>query len=258
MATANLPAALDDTGGGMSGQARGVIVVGAAGGIGQAIVERLAREGYAPLILMDRDTEALKAVAARSGGTAMAIDLTDAASVAAAFDAAHAQLPEVYGLVLAAGVVDNGKLADLDLARWEAILSVNLTGPYLCVQAAHRHMSDGGRIVTLGSLAGRTGGVITGTAYAASKGGIEALTKSMAQELAPRGITVNCVAPGAVETPMLAAHPPERKAAMSASTPLKRMGQPAEIAAAVAYFLSPEAGFATGAVLAVNGGLRMD
>ena len=80
----------------------------------------------------------------------------------------------------------------------------------------------------------------------------------MAQELAPRAITVNCVAPGAVETPMLAAHPPERKAAMSAATPLKRMASPDEIAAAVAYLLGPDAGFTTGAVLAVNGGLRMD
>lgn len=240
------------------GHARGVIVVGAAGGIGQAIVTRLAADGYAPLILMDHNKEALFEIANSTGGIAISIDLTDAASVAEAFATARAQVPEVYGLILAAGVVDNAKLADLDLARWEAILSVNLTGPFLCAQAARSHLCDGGRIVTLGSLAGRTGGVITGTAYAASKGGIEALTKSMAQELAPRGITVNCVAPGAVETPMLAAHPPERKAAMSASTPLRRMGQPAEIAAAVAYFLAPEAAFATGAVLAVNGGLRMD
>ena len=235
-----------------------VAIVGAAGGIGSAISRRMGKDGYTPLILMDRPGAALDAMAAETGGQAFGIDLTDSASVAKAFADAQQQVSELYGLVLAAGVVDNGKLSDLDLDRWSDILSVNLTGPFLCCLAARDWIVDGGRIVTLGSLAGRTGGVITGTAYAASKGGLESLTKSMAQEFAPRGITVNCVAPGAVETPMLAAHTSERKAAMSASTPLKRMGQPQEIAAAVSYLLDADAGFTTGSVLAVNGGLRMD
>jgi len=200
----------------------------------------------------------LQDLARETGGIAVPVDITDETAVLAAFARARAAAGGLYGLVLAAGVVDNGKLADLDLRQWTAILTVNLTGPFLCCLAAKDWLVDGGRIVTLGSLAGRTGGVITGTAYAASKGGVESLTKSMAQELAPRAITVNCVAPGAVETPMLAAHPPERKAAMSAATPLKRMATPDEIAAAVSYLLGPDAGFTTGAVLAVNGGLRMD
>ena len=237
---------------------KALAITGAAGGIGAAIARRAAADGYGPLILIDRDAEGLARVAAETGGRPIAADLSTAAGVDAAFTAARAHAPALYGLVLAAGVVDNGKLADLTPARWEEILTVNLTGPFLCCLAAHDWLVEGGRIVTLGSLAGRTGGVITGTAYAASKGGIESLTKSMAQELAPRRITVNCVAPGAVETPMLAAHPPEKKAAMSASTPLKRMASPAEIAAAVAYFLHEDAAFATGAILAVNGGLRMD
>ncbi len=238
--------------------ARSLCVVGAGGGIGAAITRRAAAAGHAPLILMDRNEPDLRDLARETGATALAVDITDAAAVAAAFARARELAPRLYGLVLAAGVVDNGKLADLDPRRWADILAVNLTGPFLCCRAARDWLVDGGRIVTLGSLAGRTGGVITGTAYAASKGGIEALTKSMAQELAPRAITVNCVAPGAVETPMLAAHPPERKAAMSAATPLKRMAAPEEVAAAVAYLLQPDAAFTTGAVLAVNGGLRMD
>ena len=235
-----------------------VAIVGAAGGIGRAIARRAGADGFAPLLLMDRAGDALDAAASETGGQAIAIDLADGASVAAAFAQARRATPSLYGLVLAAGVVDNGKLADLDPPRWEEVIAVNLTGPFLCCLAAHAWMADGGRIVTIGSLAGRTGGVLTGTAYAASKGGIESLTKSMAQELAPRAITVNCVAPGAVETPMLTAHGPEGKAAISASAPLKRMGQPHEIAAAVSYLLSRDAGFTTGAVLAVNGGLRMD
>jgi len=236
---------------------RAVAIVGAAGGIGSAIARRACADGY-DLIVMDRPGDALDAVASETGGRAFGLDLTDAASVDLAFAQARKEMPSLYGLVLAAGVVDNGKLADLDAAEWSDILAVNLTGPFLCCLAARDWIADSGRIVTLGSLAGRTGGVITGTAYAASKGGIEALTKSMAQEFAPRHITVNCVAPGAIETPMLAAHPAEKKAAMSASTPLRRMGQPAEIAAAVAYLLHADAGFTTGSVMAVNGGLRMD
>ena len=235
-----------------------IVIVGAAGGIGSAVTRRAAADGYAPLILMDRPGDALDEMARETGGKPVAIDLTDAASVTTAFAEAGGHAPSLYALVLAAGVVDNSKLGDLDANRWSAIVSVNLTGPFLCCLAARDWLAEGGRIVTMGSLAGRTGGVITGTAYAASKGGIEALTKSIAQELAPRGITVNCVAPGAVETPMLAAHPPERKAAMASATPLKRLGRPAEIAAAVSYLLSADAGFTTGAVLAVNGGLRMD
>ena len=237
---------------------RALALTGAAGGIGAAIARRAALEGYAPLFLMDRDEAALASVAKETGGVAVAVDITDAGAVARAFDRVRENAPSLYGLVLAAGVVDNGKLADLTPERWEEILAINLTGPFLCCLAAKCLLADGGRIVTLGSLAGRTGGVITGTAYAASKGGIEALTKSMAQELAPRGITVNCVAPGAVETPMLAAHPPEKKAAISEATPLRRMAKPREIAASVCFLLSEDSAITTGAFMAVNGGLRMD
>ena len=237
---------------------RALAFSGAAGGIGAAIARRAAVAGYGPLFLMDRDEVALASVAEETSGIAIVLDITDASAVDLAFDSIRQETPALYGLVLAAGVVDNGKLADLTPDRWKEILAINLTGPFLCCHAAKDLLTDGGRIVTLGSLAGRTGGVITGTAYAASKGGIESLTKSMAQELAPRSITVNCVAPGAVETPMLAAHPPERKAAMSAATPLKRMAKPEEIAAAVCFLLSEDSAFTTGAVMAVNGGLRMD
>lgn len=238
--------------------ARSLCIVGASGGIGAAIARRTAAAGHAPMVLMDRNESGLRNLAQETDAIPVAVDIADDAAVAAAFAEARSQVAGLYGLVLAAGVVDNGKLANLDARRWADILAVNLTGPFLCCRAAQDWLIDGGRIVTIGSLAGRTGGVITGTAYAASKGGVEALTKSMAQELAPRAITVNCVAPGAVETPMLAAHPPARKAAMSAATPLKRMASPDEVAAAVSYLLQPDAAFTTGSVLAVNGGLRMD
>lgn len=237
---------------------RALVITGAAGGIGAAIARRAATDGFAPLFLIDRDEAALAVIAEETGGTSIVLDITDERAVIAAFEELRTAVSSLYGLVLAAGVVDNGKLADLSPARWNEIIAINLTGSFLCCHAANYILEDGGRIVTMGSLAGRTGGVITGTAYAASKGGIEALTKSMAQELAARAITVNCISPGAVETPMLAAHPPEKKAAMSAATPLKRMAKPEEIAAAVCFLLSDDSAFTTGAVIAVNGGLRMD
>jgi NAD(P)-dependent dehydrogenase (short-subunit alcohol dehydrogenase family) len=225
--------------------AKAACVVGASGGIGSAVVRRLREDGFAPVLEMDL-------------AGPIAVDLASPASVQAAFAAARQQVARLEVLVVAAGILDLGKLADLTLEQWNRVLAVNLTGPFLCCQLARAWLADGGRIVLLGSLAGRTGGVLTGTAYAVAKGGIESLTKSVAQELAPRRITVNCVAPGGVDTPMLARNTPEGLAALKAATPLKRMAMPEEIAAAIAYLASDGAAFVTGAVLPVNGGLRMD
>jgi 3-oxoacyl-[acyl-carrier protein] reductase len=225
--------------------AKAACVVGSSGGIGSAVVRRLREEGFAPVLEMDL-------------AGPIALDLASPASIQAAFAAARQQVARLEVLVVAAGILDLGKLGDLTLEQWNRVLAVNLTGPFQCCQLARAWLADGGRIVLLGSLAGRTGGVLTGTAYAVAKGGIESLTKSVAQELAPRRITVNCVAPGGVDTPMLARNTPEGLAALKAATPLKRMAMPEEIAAAIAYLASDGAAFVTGAVLPVNGGLRMD
>jgi 3-oxoacyl-[acyl-carrier protein] reductase len=232
-------------------------IVGAGGGIGAAIARRFAADKWSPLFLMDRGA-AGDEIVRETGGVAIALDLAEPETIAAAFAQARARAPRLDALVLAAGIVDNHKLATLAPARWDEIIAVNLTGPFLCLRAAQAWLADGGRIVTLGSLAGRTGGVLTGTAYAASKGGIESLTKSVAQELAARGITVNCVAPGIVDTPMLAAHTPERRAGMASAVPLRRMAAPHEVAATVAFLCSIDAGYITGAVVPVNGGMRME
>ena len=160
-------------------------------------------------------------------------------------------------LAVCSGVVDTEKVGSVTLAHWQKMLSINLTGPFLCCQHSYPLLREGGRIVLLGSLSGRTGGVLTGAAYAAAKGGIESLAKSMAQELAPRAITVNVIAPGAIETPMLRAHSAERKQGMAASTPLKRLGRPEEIAGAIAFLASPAAAFITGAVMHYNGDLSL-
>lgn len=236
---------------------RRAVVVGAFGGIGAATMRRLTAEGW-DVVAMDLSQGAPADI---SAAMVLGIDLTDPTSIARAFDALAlrvAQLGPIDLLAVCTGVVDTEKVASVTLEHWEKMLATNLTGPFLCCQRSYPLLRDGGRIVLLGSLAGRTGGVLTGAAYAASKGGLESLAKSMAQELAPRGITVNVIAPGAIETPMLRAHSAERKQAMAASTPLKRLGQPEEVASAIVYLSSVDAGFITGTVMHINGGIRMD
>ncbi|MBU6378247.1 MAG: SDR family oxidoreductase [Gammaproteobacteria bacterium] len=236
---------------------RSVCIVGAGGGIGQATARRFMADGYR-VIVMDRPGPAMDAIAKECGTHATGLDLRDPASVRAAFETARQTTAEIDALICLSGIVDNGKLATLTLERWNEVLAINLTGTFLCCHAAQTWVRDGGRIVLTGSLSGRTGGVITGAAYAAAKAGIEGLTKSMAQEFAPRGITVNCIAPGIIDTPMLDVHPADRKAAMSATVPLKRMGRPEEVAATIAFLASEGAAYITGEVVAVNGGFRMD
>ena len=242
----------------MTDTAKTVCVVGATGGIGAAVARRFAQLGFR-LVLMDLAASPVKALAAELGGEAVAIDVADADSVARAFAAARENAAALDVLVLASGVVETATaLADETDETWSRMLAVNLTGVFLCCRAADDWLRDGGRIVTISSNAARSGGLATGPAYAAAKGGVEALTKAMANLFAPRQITVNCVAPGATDTPMLDAHPPERIAAIAAANPLGRIATPDDVAAAIAFLASEEAAYLTGIVLPVNGGQRMD
>lgn len=238
--------------------AKTVCVVGATGGIGAATCRLFAAQGHR-MVLMDLATSPLKDLAAELGGTAQAIDVADAASVEAAFAAARQETAGLDALVLASGVVEPATaLAQVTDEAWAQMLAINLTGVFLCCRAAVDWLRDGGRIVTLSSNAARSGGLATGPAYAASKGGVEALTKALANQLAPRRITVNAVAPGATDTPMLDAHPPERIKAIAKLTPLGRIATAQDIAAAIAFLASHGAAHMTGVVLPVNGGQRMD
>jgi 3-oxoacyl-[acyl-carrier protein] reductase len=235
----------------------GVCIVGATGGIGSATARMLAAQGVA-LVLMDRASPALEALARELGAKAESLDFREPSGISPALARARAAHARIAGLAVTSGIVDTAKLGTLSLAQWEEVLRVNLTGTFLALQASAEWIVDGGAIVATSSLAAATGGVITGTAYAASKAGIEAMTKSVAQELAARGIRANCVSPGAIDTPMTQGHPPERKRAFDAAVPLKRHGHADEVAATICFLLSKGAGYITGAIVPVNGGFRME
>lgn len=238
------------------------VVTGAASGIGEATALHLRREGYR-LACMDRDAARLDLLFRELGDKhlALVVDLREEDQIRKAF--AHVQRWAPSGIqVLAAcaGVVETTPLDDLSMARFQQTLSINLTGTFLCIQEAARQMKTGASICTVASVAALRGGGIAGTsAYAASKAGVIALSKTAARELGPRGITVNVVAPAVIRTPMLTTttSQPGRIDRVRAMTALGREGTATEAAAAIAWLVSPQASFVTGVILPVDGGLSM-
>jgi len=243
-------------------QGRIALVTGAAQGIGRAIALELSKAG-ATLALADINEAKLDAVAAEitaAGGTAAAFRL-DVSSEESIKDGAKAIL-ERFGkveiLVNNAGITRDALMMTMKRADWDLVLAINLTGPFLLTQALLRPMIKNrwGRIVNMASVVGRAGqaGQVN---YSASKAGLIGLTKSLAREVASRGITVNAVAPGFIETPMTAVLNEKQVAAMAAQIPLGRMGTPQDIARAVKFLASDEASYITGHVLDLNGGMLM-
>ncbi len=237
------------------------LVTGAASGIGRATALRLAGKGCR-VVCGDLNATAAEQTAAAiraAGGQALALalDVARRASVAAFVQAAVSKYGRLDYLVNCAGIWEQVPLGELDEARWDRMLAVNLKGTFLCCQAAAEHMlrAGEGAIVNLASVAGRNGGNFCGAHYAASKGGVVAMTMQMAKELGPYGIRVNTVAPGPVESPMTASWPAAVKEGLVTRTPLKRLGQPEDIADVIVFLLSPAARLVCGETVEVNGGL---
>jgi 2-hydroxycyclohexanecarboxyl-CoA dehydrogenase len=241
------------------------IVTGAASGIGRATAMRLAAEGAA-VVIADVNEEGAGAVArsiSEGGGRSLAlqVDVTDAPGVKAMTARAITAFGRVDILVSNAGWDRAGPFADTDEELWDRVIAINYRGHLATCHAALPYMRErgGGRIVTVASDAGRVGssGEVV---YSGAKGAVIAFTKGLAREVARYGINVNCVAPGLVDTPLLAgiAEGHEKLiAAIVRSIPLGRTGVPEEIAAAICFFASPDAAYITGQTLSVNGGLAM-
>jgi 3-oxoacyl-[acyl-carrier protein] reductase len=235
------------------------LVTGASGGIGSAVAKALAGQG-ATVALSGTREDALKSVAAEIPG---AIVLPCNLSEAAAVDALVPAAVEALGgrldiLVNNAGVTRDNLVMRMKDEEWDTVIRVNLEAAFRLIRAAAKPMMKQrfGRIVSVTSVVGTTGN--PGQAnYAASKGALVAMTKSVAQELASRGVTANCVAPGFIATAMTDVLPDAQKEALSGRIPAGAMGTSDDIAAAVAYLASREAGYVTGQTLHVNGGMAM-
>lgn len=242
-----------------------VLVTGAARGVGQAIAERLTGDGYR-VALCDIMPGAAAAAAAAMGNEAAGFeaDVSDEASVEALFSQlARWGGGRLYGVVNNAGIAPAAPppVEGTPLAEWSHVLAVNLTGPFLVCRAAIPLLraNGGGRVVNIASRAARTYSPTVGGAYAASKSGLLGFSRSLAGELGPESITVNVIAPARIATPMTrgAADTEARDQRTAAATPLGRVGQPEDIAGSVAFLLSSEAAFMTGAILDVTGGAFM-
>jgi len=242
--------------------ARVAVVTGGASGIGRGVCVRLAGMGFTVAVL-DVNEAGMNETAKLMGTTALrcVADVCDTAAVEAALVRVRGAFGPVSILVNVAGIGEFLPFTEMTRAAWDRMLAVHLTGTFNCTRAAVSDMlaAGWGRIVNTASVAGLNGGGPGLSHYAAAKGGIIGFTKALAHELGPSGITVNCLAPGLIETPMIrgALVTPELRARAVDGAPVRRIGQPEDIAAACAFLVSEDAGFTTGQVISPNGGRYM-
>ena len=236
------------------------LVTGASRGIGAAIADELAARGATVFgtATSDGGAEAIGARLAGKGGHGRRLDVTDAAAVDALIDAIGKESGPVSILVNNAGITRDNLLMRMKDEDWQAILDTNLTSVYRTCKAVMRSMMKArrGRIVNIASVIGATGNAGQAN-YAAAKAGIIAFSKSLAKEIGSRNVTVNVVAPGFIDTDMTRDLPEDARSALLGQIALGRLGEPADIARAVAFLAGPDAGYITGETLHVNGGMYM-
>nr|WP_312524123.1 3-oxoacyl-ACP reductase FabG [Moraxella sp. CTOTU47724] len=236
------------------------LVTGASRGIGQAIAKRLANEGYLVIgtATSEKGAAAVNDYLQELGGAGRVLNVQDAEQINQLFDSIEKEFGNVQVLVNNAGITQDGLLMRMDDNAWERVLDVNLTSVFRTSKRAIKGMMKArqGRIINITSVVAAMGNAGQ-TNYTASKAGIEGFTRSLAREIGSRQITVNCVAPGFIDTDMTSELSEALIQSMLNAVPLARLGKPEDIAAAVNFLASEEAGYITGTVLDVNGGMYM-
>ena len=240
-----------------TGNARCVLISGGDRGIGAAAAQAFYAAGYRVAVLYHQNAEAAARLEkALPGCTVVQCDVASRASCELAFHTVEQALGHVDVLVCNAGIAQQKLFTDITPEEWQRMLDVNLSGAFHLCQLALPGMihRKAGRILTVSSMWGQTGGSCE-VHYSAAKAGLIGLTKALAKEEGPSGVTVNCVAPGVIDTDMMAAFTAEDKAALAEETPVGRLGSAAEVAALLVYLAGENAGYITGQVFGVNGGL---
>lgn len=236
------------------------LVTGASRGIGQAIAKRLANEGYLVIgtATSEKGAAAVNDYLQELGGAGRVLNVQEAEQINQLFDSIEKEFGNVQVLVNNAGITQDGLLMRMDDNAWERVLDVNLTSVFRTSKRAIKGMMKArqGRIINITSVVAAMGNAGQ-TNYTASKAGIEGFTRSLAREIGSRQITVNCVAPGFIDTDMTSELDEALIQSMLNAVPLARLGKPEDIAAAVNFLASEEAGYITGTVLDVNGGMYM-
>ncbi len=235
-----------------------VLITGAGGGIGSAVTERFAAAGYTVFAGYNKSAGAAEELCRRTGAMPLRIDVRDSGSVADAFRRIGETSGGVDVLVNNAGVSSQKVFQDITDGEWDETFAVNVRGAFLTARAAVPHMigRKSGRIINVSSVWGMVGGSCE-VHYSASKAALIGMTKALAKELGPSGITVNCVCPGVIDTKMISALTGDDRAALAEETPLGRLGTPGDVAGVILFLASEDAKFITGGVLAADGGFSL-